>query len=369
MATDTDVLRVPGTEIIQLSPEDIVVNLDSSVRPGEDETTDKAIEELAASIKAEGQLQAAVVQEVPFSIDENGIVSEVEYHLIAGHRRLAAIMMLNGTGKKQYKLLCSVVRGETESSSFRKSLMENLHRKSTTPIQMAMNIARIRSDNNWIGGANTAKVAKFLCVSPAQVTQHEKLLTLDLHLINLLSTGELTAQQGFRFVGVKPEKQMETLIKAMELSGVGVEDTITEAPVGQGEAEDSEVDGDEPPTKQTAKKTKKDKKSKITTEAIDQAIRETEDAGAKSISRGRKELVGWFDMFDSPAYHDNVRMFIRELVDNYATGVAKTDRKLKRLFDMMVVQISEEDLDVLPEAGAAKAKGKGKKYTPSLLSL
>lgn len=140
--------------------------------------------------------------------------------------------------------------------------MENVKRKNLSPIQFAIICAEVRDREAWEGAKQTKKVAQYLEVSPATVTTHEKLLTLDKDLQEQVHDGSISAKAAFDLLDVKPEKRGKVLEDAKELSG-------------DGDRAESSVDDEVETT--TPKKRKKPVQSKD----VRKAIRATEGATEK----------------------------------------------------------------------------------------
>lgn len=142
----------------------------------------KAIDELAASIKAEGLLQPIVVR-------KSGEVFE----LVAGERRLRAHQKL---GRK--KVLARILQA-TDLSSASLSLIENLQREGLNPIEEALGYHSLVNDFNL----TQTKVAERVGKSRVHITNLLRLLKLHEELKVLLSEGKLSTGHAKVLLGIE----------------------------------------------------------------------------------------------------------------------------------------------------------------------
>ena len=193
--------KATGADYVELLPEEIVIDEEINVRPWstahESEADQAAIEQLKTSIAQEGQLQAIRVREVASNGDKPS------YHLIAGRRRVNAIFGLNAElsakNKPGIRVKAIVARDVDDPAAYRQAAMENIIRRDMSPMDIAEVIKTVRENMGWEGGKNTKSVAKYLGVSPATISQHEKLLTLPEEIQAKVHAGELSAQAGFDY--------------------------------------------------------------------------------------------------------------------------------------------------------------------------
>jgi ParB family transcriptional regulator, chromosome partitioning protein len=163
------------------------------------------LEELAKSIKEQGVIEPLIV-----TAEKDG-----GYRLAAGFRRLAAAKQAG------LKVVPCIVRELNAEQRLRLSLTENIQRKNLSPMEFALNCASVREKFKWDGEKSTKKVANFLNVSPATVTQMEKLLVLDVDKRRLVHERVLGAQAGQDIAEIVkeygPEKAQKVLSKAAEI--------------------------------------------------------------------------------------------------------------------------------------------------------
>ncbi len=351
-------------QVIDVLPEDLVVEQSLNVRPweGDGKREQERIEALARSIQEEGQLQDGGVFPV---VSENG---EIEYHLFMGTRRRNAIAWINANSGKSGDALTMRVRvfpPEEAKRIRRKSILENLQRKNFSPMDLALDIQTVRKENGWEGGKHTKLVAKYFGVSPALITQHEKLLSLPVDVqAKVAETGMASDPAQFLATEVRPEVQAQTLSRAEEIA--------------QSEAKTKPKAGGKADAKADAKA---GTKPKVEKRHVVQAARET--GGLKETKpRAKSELIDFFqEIADSPAYgysNSPVRMFADYFVNKFASGEVETDRGLWQKFDAMVMsedglyagegtpskaeqaELDEEEARAKEQASKAKAKTKAK---------
>lgn len=301
--------------LVRLLPDEIVVDdISHNARPlynAESEMED--LEGLAKSMEEDGQLEPILVRPQMVGMPR----------LIAGRRRIDAAYLINSRKSAKdepFRLLAMVVQDKyaADKDAFRAAIMENVKRKNLSPIQFALICANVRERESWDGPKQTKKVATYLEVSPATVTTHEKLLTLDKDLQEQVHDGSISAKAAFDLLDVKPEKRGKVLEDAKELSG-------------DGDRAESSVDDEVETT--TPKKRKKPVQSKD----VRKAIRATEGATEKALSRSRKDIVEWFEMSNGPAYgfeDGPVRQFLTYFM-KWASGEG-TDRTLGAKFTAAV---------------------------------
>jgi ParB-like chromosome segregation protein Spo0J len=101
------------------------------------------------------------------------------------------------------------------------SLTENIQRKNLSPMEFAMNCKRVRGEFAWEGEAGTKKVAEFMGVSAATITQMEKLLVLKPEHQRMIHERALGAQAGQDIADIMKEFGVavaeKVLAKAVEI--------------------------------------------------------------------------------------------------------------------------------------------------------
>ena len=152
----------------------------------------QAIQELAASIEAEGLLQPVVVRK-----------SGDSFELIAGERRWRAHEFLG-----REKILARVLDA-SDLSSASLSLIENLQREGLNPIEEAMGYHSLVHDFSL----TQAKVAERVGKSRVYVTNLLRLLQLDEELRGFLASGQLSTGHAKVLLGLADEGKRLGLAK------------------------------------------------------------------------------------------------------------------------------------------------------------
>jgi ParB/RepB/Spo0J family partition protein len=318
--------------VVELPPDQFVVEDVLNVRPDEcvDERAEQeSIEELALSLREEGQIQDAACYP---KLGEDGTV---EYRLFIGNRRRTAIAWGNANLKGKPMVLRARVMSEQDAAKLRrKAIHENIKRRNLSAMQLARVIERARKDEGWEGGKDTKNVAKYFGVSVAQITQHEKLLALPPDVQARAAKWSADPAQ-FLATQVEEEKRAEVAERAQELAEV-------EADTNEKRRSIARPGGGTGSGKPRGKAVPQKKH-------VQQAAREKEALKTEQ-PRNRKELLDHFsEIAGSPVYgnaNSPIRTWANFFVEKFATGKAKTDKGLLTFFDAMVM-----DEDNVPYAG------------------
>lgn len=144
------------------------------------------IQEMADSISVFGQLQP-----VEFVKNTAGTLT-----LVSGFTRFDAVELLNtNTTDMDRVLLWGVVKSSTvqnKEDSFTHNIVENIHRRSTTPLDDAHNQERLRTEFGW----SNERIAKLYRCTSSRVSQITRLLNLIPQIKTLVGSGKLTCSAG-----------------------------------------------------------------------------------------------------------------------------------------------------------------------------
>lgn len=312
-----DVARIPMPTEVFLLPE--VIEIDEKFRRSDyvinEEDEAQEIEDLAATIKTEGQLDAALVA--------TGSKPE-SYVLIAGHRRRRAVILINSNraAGDRMKLRCHVVGGDV----LKKSLISNTQRKQLSPMELANWIRKLREENKWEGFQGAKKIKDYLGLNLATITQHEKFLTASIDVQQKLHSGVLTAQGALDVIAANPEKEAEVLANARELQTK--KNKTREGRMTPRMKKKLQDEGKPLPTES----------NRIEGPTIREAIRQTPGATKAPLLLEKKLILSAIELFDSPAYgfaDSAVRQWARYFVDVFAMG-GGTVKTMREKFDAMV---------------------------------
>lgn len=331
---EIETVRAEGGTTLFLLPEDITVIEAIHNLRGERDSQEylKGIEEFANQIKEEGQIQNALVAEVPV---EGG----VEYHLIAGSRRRDAIAFNNAglkTGEMPTPVRCTVLTGVNAIAMVRKALRENTWRENFTPMDLARDTESVKKLIKANGKDWSAKVADFMGVSRAQVTQHYKLLSLPVEVQEQIKAEGWSSQAAQDLLDVKPEKVVGVAKGATAKAKAEAKEKATTpatapAPTPVAGKGKKKAEAEAEPEKGA------EKGAKVKRAHVVKAAREA-DAFEKPKPVAKSEIVDAFDSIDGPAYgHENspVRQFIQYFRDKFVPGIG-SDKTLIKKFDAMV---------------------------------
>lgn len=150
------------------------------------------------------------IKELSESIKENGLVEPLVvrkkdsyYELIAGHRRLKALQVLQKETAKVYVIEVS------DEEAARIALIENIQRKDLNPIELAYSISKIINTFNLTHD----ELAKRLGKSRVFVTNNLRLLTLGEKAINAILEEKITESHGRLLLEIDSIKERENLLE------------------------------------------------------------------------------------------------------------------------------------------------------------
>lgn len=176
------------------------VTLDiNEIEPNRDQPrkvfNDKALEELAKSIKENGIIQPLLVRPMP----------DGSYQLIAGERRWRAARMV---GLSEVPVTVRVMTDE-EASVF--ALIENLQREDLNPVEEAEGMKSLIETYGFTQEEAADRVGK----SRTAVTNTLRLLKLPESVLSLLNDGKISAGHARALLGLDDEKEMLKITEAI----------------------------------------------------------------------------------------------------------------------------------------------------------
>ena len=164
---------------------------------------DKALGELASSIKLNGVIMPIVVNK-----DSNG-----KYMIIAGERRYRASKL---AGKDS---IPAIVKEYDERRVKEISLIENLQREDLNPIEAATAMKQLMDDY----GLTQEELAERIAKSRSSVANTLRLLSLDGEVIKLVANGKLSSGHARALVTLPVEMQKKVANNAVK-NGLSVRD-------------------------------------------------------------------------------------------------------------------------------------------------
>jgi ParB family chromosome partitioning protein len=154
--------------------------------------TDESLSELMQSIKENGLIEPLVVRKV-----------EEAYELIAGHRRLRALQLLEQPNAPVY------IIEATDKQAAQLSIIENVQRKDLNPIDLALSFSAIIEQF----GLTHEDIAISIGKSRVFVTNLLRLLHLDFATIQQLKEETITESHGRLLLQISDLQQREGLLQ------------------------------------------------------------------------------------------------------------------------------------------------------------
>lgn len=187
------------TGVFELDIEDVYAN-PNQPRKIFDE---KALNELASSIKANGVIMPIVVNK-----DADG-----KYMIIAGERRYRASKIADKTS------IPAIVKEYDERKVKEISLIENLQREDLNPIEAAMAMKQLMDDYKL----TQEQLAESIGKSRSAIANTLRLLTLDEEVISLVAGGKLSQGHARAIVTLPKDVQRKVASNAVK-NGLSVRD-------------------------------------------------------------------------------------------------------------------------------------------------
>lgn len=188
-ATDEQLVAVPGAQLVNLNPHDILPN---AVQPRTHFDADH-LAELVHSIREVGVLQPIVVRK---HATESG-----KFELIMGERRLRA------TKEVGLDSIPAVVKDTANEDMLRDALLENLHRSNLNPLEEASAYQQLLADF----GITQDQLAQRIGRSRPQITNTIRLLKLPEAVQKRVAAGVLSAGHARAVLSVGHPEGMQRL--------------------------------------------------------------------------------------------------------------------------------------------------------------
>ena len=171
------------TRLISFSP--------MSVRSSSDD-----VRELVESIREHGMLEPIIVR--PRAND---------FEVVAGNRRLRASKLL-----KHRKVKC-IVTDIDDASSYEVSLVENMHRKTLSPLEEATAFKTYCTTWGW---GSQSRLAKRIGRSQEYISHRMKLLDLSENAKQALTSGKISPSAALELSWIKDGEAAETALEMLE---------------------------------------------------------------------------------------------------------------------------------------------------------
>lgn len=157
----------------------------------------KALEELADSIKVHGLIQPIIVNE-----------SGDKYMIIAGERRWRACQMAGLTA------VPVIIKHYTEKQVSEIAIIENLQREDLNPVEVARGVKKLMEEYQL----TQEKVAERLGKSRSEIANYNRLLGLDNEVLELVENGKVSFGHAKCLAGLDDREQQIYLAKQVAKS-------------------------------------------------------------------------------------------------------------------------------------------------------
>jgi len=159
----------------------------------------EALQELAASIRAQGVLQPIVVRKS---------AGGTPFELVAGERRWRAAQLA------QLHEIPAIVRELSDDEALEIGLVENLQRQDLGPIEEAQAYRRLIDEL----GHTQEEVAKALGKSRSHIANQVRLLELPQPVVDMVASGQLTVGHAKLLVAQPDPQRLADIVVAKELT-------------------------------------------------------------------------------------------------------------------------------------------------------
>jgi ParB family transcriptional regulator, chromosome partitioning protein len=163
---------------------------------------ERALHELAASIKEVGVMQPPVVRDL----------GDGRYELIMGERRLRASKLAG------LKTIPVILRASTDNEMLREALLENIHRSELNPLEEAAAYQNLLNDFGYTHEELALKVGK----SRPVITNTLRLLNLPASVQRRVAIGILSAGHARALLSLTNAHEIETLANRIVAEGLSV---------------------------------------------------------------------------------------------------------------------------------------------------
>jgi ParB family chromosome partitioning protein len=168
------------------------------------------LEELAASIKANGVIEPIIVRALPA-----GVAGEARYEIIAGERRWRAAQLAGFTD------IPTIVRELSDKEAVALALIENIQREDLTAAEEARALKRLLSEFSL----THSQVAESVGRSRAAVSNLIRLLELPEPVVALIDSKALGMGHARALLGLTDDAEQERLARLVADRGLSVRET------------------------------------------------------------------------------------------------------------------------------------------------
>lgn len=169
----------------------------------------ESLKDLAASVKQHGILQPVIVTKSVKDLDRG---QQVEYQLVAGHRRLAAAKLAG------LLTVPAIVRDSTEQQKLELALVENIQRTDLNALERAKGFKQLQEDFDLTHEEIGKKIGK----SREYVSNSMRLLNLPEEVQRSLSQGRISEGHARTIAGIKNPAAQKALFDEVLTSNLSV---------------------------------------------------------------------------------------------------------------------------------------------------
>jgi ParB family chromosome partitioning protein len=244
----------------------------------------KALEELSASIRANGLLQPITVRLVEPDIDGDPFGPGARFVIVAGERRWRAHQLAG-----MVEIACNVHTEMTDDQQAVAAIVENLQRADITPLEEARAFQRMLDT-----GYTPETLAHRLGVKqPHRISDRIQLLKLRAELLSLFEKGHLSPSQAFEMSRLGPAGQ-SALFGMVKRGACDTYAKLRAAADGLVQAEQQASMFELPPAPtddERATLTRFERMVERLTEVCSQGIRDNEVVILKKVAPGRAAVI------------------------------------------------------------------------------
>jgi ParB family chromosome partitioning protein len=168
------------------------------------------LEELAASIKANGVIQAIVVRPLPAAA-----IGAAKYEIVAGERRWQAAKLAGLTD------IPVIVRELSDKQAVAVALIENIQREDLTSAEEARALKRLTEEFSL----THSEVAESVGRSRAAVSNLIRLLDLPESVVDLIDAKKISMGHARALLGLEDDAERERLAALIDERGLSVRET------------------------------------------------------------------------------------------------------------------------------------------------
>jgi ParB family chromosome partitioning protein len=182
------------------------------------------LEELAASIKANGVIEPIIVRPLP-----GGVVGGARYEIVAGERRWRAAKLAG------LEDIPTIVRELSDRQAVAVGLIENIQREELTAAEEARSLKRLTEEFSL----TQQEVADSVGRSRSAVSNLIRLLDLPESVVALIDSKALGMGHARALLGLDDEAERQRVAKVVVARGLSVRDTeklVRKALEGEGES-------------------------------------------------------------------------------------------------------------------------------------